>query len=123
MMESGKVDKGLDYEDILKVEFKDMLQKFLEPRENFHAYAISRMCTQATMIGYDYGYYTFASEDGYVGKYLDLGEFGVIAFKIDCRTNYGKIVSENSNEVINKFVSQYPVVSEITPFSNKNTLN
>lgn len=123
MIEAGKPDIGLDYEDILKVEFKDMLQKFLEPRENFHAYAISRMCTHATMIGYDYGYYTFDSEEGYVGKYLDLGKYGVIAFKIDCRTNYGKIVSEGSNKVINEFVSQYPVVSEITPFSNKNTLN
>ena len=116
MMKTGKAGKGVDYEDILKVEFKDMLQKFLEPRENFHAYAISRMMTHATMIGYDYGYYTY-SEEGYVGKYLDLEEYGTISFKLDCRTNYGKIVSEGSNEVINRFVSEYPVVSEITSFT------
>lgn len=114
MIKTGKAGKGVDYEDILKVEFKGMLQKFLEPRENFHVYAISRMLTHATMIGYDYGYFTYPGEDDYVGKYLDLEEYGVIAFKVDCRTNYGKIVSENSNEVINKFVSEYPVVSEIT---------
>lgn len=107
------------YDDLLKVEFLDMLRRFTESREYFHAYSISRMCTHGTMIGFDYGYFTFPNDDNHIGKFLDLKEFGTIRFKIDCTTNYGQIVSKNSDDIIENFLSKYPTVSKITSSRTK----
>lgn len=114
-------EEDFAFNDALKVEFKDMLEKFLEPRDYFHAYSISRMCTHAIMIGFDYGYFTVPNDDIHVGKVLDLKEYGKIEFMIDCRTNYGIIASSDSNAIINKFLTDYPTTSTVTSYTSKLT--
>lgn len=107
------------YRDNLKVEFKDMLEKFLEPRDHFHAYMISRMCTHATMIEFDYGYFVIPGDCKHVGKVLYLKDFGEIRFIIDCDTNYGTIVSEDSDKVIKNFLDNYQTTSNISSYNTK----
>ncbi len=101
------------YRGILKVEFKDMLVKFLNERELYHAYAIGRACTQGTMLGFDYRYYTVEGNPNVIGKLIDLEEYGEIHFYIDVHSNYGKIVTKNSDEIIQNFLDNYSDDSSI----------
>lgn len=101
------------YRDILKVEFKDMLEKFLNDREMYHAYAIGRACTQGTMLGFDYHYYTVEGNPNVIGKYIDLAEYGEIHFHINTQSSYGKIVTDNSDVIIKNFLNNYSVDSSI----------
>lgn len=102
------------YRDIIKVEFKDMIEKFLPPRKTFHAYTIGRACTHSTMLGFDYTYYVIEGRTDVIGKRLDLGYYGTIDFEIECQSNYGTIASEDSEEVIQHFLQNYSTQSKIT---------
>lgn len=102
-----------DYRDILKIEFKDMLVKFIDNREFYHIYAIGRACTQSTMVGFDYHYYTIEGEPHKIGKYIDLDEYGRIDFVVDTNTDYGRVTSPDSEEVINRFIREFPITSSI----------
>lgn len=101
------------YRDILKVEFKDMLCKFLEDRELFHIYAIGRTCTQGTLLGFDYHYYTDENFPGKVGKVIDLTGYGQIHFHISVGSQYGKIVNKDSQETLEKFIKEYSTDSSL----------
>lgn len=96
-----------EYQDLLKTEFKDMLSKFLEPRDYFHVYAIGRTCTHGTMLGFEYRYYTISDKTDVVGKYMILNGYGEIHFEINCNSNYGRIISDNSTEIIENFINNY----------------
>lgn len=102
-----------DYRDILKIEFKDMLVKFIDDREFYHIYAIGRACTQSTLVGFDYHYYTIEGEPHKIGKYIDLDEYGRIDFVVDTNTDYGRVTSPDSEEVINRFIREFPITSSI----------
>lgn len=102
-----------DYRDILKIEFKDMLVKFIDNREFYHIYAIGRACTQSTLVGFDYHYYTIEGEPHKIGKYIDLDEYGRIDFVVDTNTDYGRVTSPDSEEVINRFIREFPITSSI----------
>jgi len=102
-----------DYRDILKIEFKDMLAKFIDDREFYHIYAIGRACTQSTLVGFDYHYYTIEGEPHKIGKYIDLDEYGRIDFLVDTNTDYGRVTSPDSEEVINRFIREFPITSSI----------
>lgn len=107
----------IHYRDLLKVEFKDMLSHLLEGRTHHHMYSIGRMCTQGTMVGFDYGYYTRPDELNTIGKYLDLKEFGRVDFVIDCDTGYGTLLDYGASElVINNFLDNFSVVSDISSY-------
>lgn len=101
------------FRDILKVEFKDMLEKFVDDREVFHAYSIGRVCTQGTLLGFDYHYYTVGKSPHLVGKYLMLGKFGEVHFHIDTQTNYGYLAYDNSPDIINSFLANYSTESSL----------
>ena len=101
------------YRDILKVEFKDMLEKFLNDREIYHAYAIGRACTQGTLLGFDYHYYTVEGNPSVIGMCLDLEEYGELHFHIGTESNYGRIVTSNSDEIVLNFLENYATDSTI----------
>ena len=102
-----------EYRDILKVEFKDMLDKFTDEREMYHVYAIGRACTQSTLVGFDYHYYTIEGEPNKIGKYIDLGDYGRLDFVIDTELDYGKLVTPDSDHIINRFILEYPITSSL----------
>jgi len=99
------------YRDILKVEFKDMLCKFLNDRQIYHAYSIGRACTQGTLLGFDYYYYTVEGNPDVIGKYMDLEEYGELHFHIDTRTNYGRVFTKDSDTIIRNFLENYSTES------------
>lgn len=107
-------EEDFQYRDILKVEFRNMIEKFLEPRAEFHTYAIGRLCTHGTMLGFDYGYYTLEKAN-HIGMFIDLKQYGTIHFSINCITSYGKIVTPTSDAIIESFLLYYPAKSIISP--------
>lgn len=110
-------ENEIHYRDLLKVEFKDMLARLLEERDHYHMYSIGRLCTQGTMVGFDYGYYPIVDEPDVVGKYLDLKEYGRIDFSIDCVTGYGTVMDiKESETIIKNFLEQFSVDSDITSY-------
>jgi len=102
----------MKYKDILKVEFKDSLAHFSSDREEFHMYRINRLLTNGSLIHFDYAY--LPSEDSKkVLVELDLRTFGKIVFEIDTETSYGKILTEGYEGIIQRFIEEYDVFSEV----------
>lgn len=106
-------DEELKYPDILKVEFMDMIERFLEPRAGFHVYTIGRMCTHGTMLGFDYGYQLSEVENCII-KFIDLKQYGTIYFSINYTTNNGCIITPNSDEIISNFLKYFSAESTIS---------
>lgn len=104
--------KEIVYRDLLKVEFKDMMEKFMSDRPSFHMYMIDRACTHGTMVGFDYGYCTLPDNPSVVCKYLDLNEFGRLEFHIDYSKGYGKLITQERKQIISNFLANYSVDSE-----------
>lgn len=98
-----------EYQDFIKVEFKDMLQKFLEDRTYFHVYTIDRCCITAIIAGFSYHYEPSGNN---LIKVLDLGEFGSIAFSLQPDGEYAKIITPGYKRIIETVITNFPVVSK-----------
>lgn len=99
----------IEYKDFIKVEFRDMLAKFLEDRRLFHVYTIDRCCITAIIAGFSYRY--IQSSDPLFIKELDLGEYGKIRFSLEDDGEYAKIITKNYKEIIKNVLISFPVVS------------
>ncbi len=99
------------HKDILKVEFKDALTHFKRDRDIFHMYRINRLLTNGSIISFDY-FYLPCNDPDKVKCRIDLQEFGVIDFEIDIKTSYGKIITKNYAQIIDKFIDNFDVYSE-----------
>lgn len=109
----------LEYEDLLKVEFLDMIDKFQSDRTMFHVYAIDRCATTATLVGFSYSYNTKTLDnEQYIIKTIDLGEYGELEFEIKSGENYGTIVTCNRKDVVKGLIQTFPTNTKVANFSN-----
>lgn len=102
----------MKYKDVLKIEFKDSLAHFASERELFHMYRINRLLTNGSLIHFDYRYIP-SDEKTKVVMELSLKEFGSIVFEIDTESGYGKILTEQYEDIIQRFINEYDVFSEV----------
>lgn len=99
------------YRDVLKVEFKDAIGHFLRNRNTYHIYRINRLMSNGTLINFDF-YFLPSQDPDKVIQEIDLKDYGKLTFEIDVTNSYGKIISDNYNDVINRFIENYDVESE-----------
>lgn len=111
----------LEYEDLLKVEFLDMIDKFQQDRTVFHIYAIGRCATTATLVGFSYNYKVKQrNHENYILKTIDLKEYGKLEFEIKSGENYGTIVTKNRQSIVQNLIDNFPTQTKVTSFSNSN---
>jgi len=99
-----------NFNDVQKEEFKDLLRKFGDNRETYHAYSVGRLCTYGTVMGLDYGF--DIKDDDHIIKYLILPDIDTLEFSINIRTNGAEIITENYKEKIYEFLKIYDTDSE-----------
>ena len=98
------------YTDIVKIEFKDLINRLAGGGSVMHAYFLDRVCLSATTVGYSYGYFSPKGDDA-VGKYLDLGSYGRLNFVINAKTQEAKVISHNYRQILIKFLKDFKVTS------------
>lgn len=109
----------LEYEDLLKVEFLDMVDKFQSDRVLFHVYAIDRCATTATLVGFSYKYaMRTKNNEQYIVKTIDLGEYGELEFEIKSGEQYGTIVTRNREDIVQTLINTFPTNTKVANFSN-----
>lgn len=113
-----QASKELEYEDLLKIEFLDMLERFQSDRTSFHVYAIGRCATTATLVGFSYNY-SIGSRGGVpvIIKTIDLKEYGKLTFEIPSGSAYGTLRTPNSHEVIQNMIKNFPTQTTVINFS------
>lgn len=109
----------LEYEDLLKVEFLDMVDKFQSSRHMYHIYAIGRCATTATLVGFSYGY-TIINRKGeqYILKTINLGEYGKLEFEIKSGESYGTIVTKDRVKIVQNLIDNFPTHTKVANFTN-----
>ena len=104
-------DEGKIYVDVLKEDFKELLESLLKSDRSFyHMYIIDRVCIQGALIGFDYRY--SLDSRGNVIKELDLGKYGKLEWSIECTTGYGTLSSADSCIVIARFLKEFSTLSK-----------
>nr|DAN11210.1 MAG TPA: hypothetical protein [Herelleviridae sp.] len=103
------------HKDILKIEFKDSLEHFDSDRHSFRMYRINRLITNGSIIDFDYFYLPSDDPHKVVVK-LDLKSYGSLTFEIDIKTSYGKILTNNYNDVVQNFINDFNIYSDSEKF-------
>lgn len=108
------VTTDLEYEDLIKVEFLDMIARFTQERKVFHIYAIGRCATTATLVGFSYTYSVRQMEQGCVIiKTIDLESYGKLEFEIKPGEPYGELITKNRVEVIQNLIDNFPTHTKV----------
>jgi len=67
--------------------------------------------SNGTLINFDF-YFLPSQDPERVIQEIDLKDYGKLTFEIDVTNSYGKIISDDYNDVINKFIENYDVESK-----------
>lgn len=111
----------LEYEDLLKIEFLDMVARFSQERTLFHIYAIGRCATTATLVGFSYNYRVeFQKDNPVIIKTINLNEYGELAFKILPDESYGELITKDRHRVVQNLLDNFPTNTKVSNFPISN---
>lgn len=106
------------YEDLLRVEFLDSLEYFLNAQGKVHIYRVGRLANLAILIGfsYRYGITNTTVDEGskpYPTLTIDLGSHGSLTFKIDYTSDYAEITTPCDEDIIISILNSLPTVIKV----------